>query len=96
MSIGAQTYGSTLLEALGIGNVFADAATDFPEVDLDQVAARSPDLVLVPSEPYEFNADHLAELAVVGGQIIEIDGQDLFWWGARTSAAIDRLRAKLA
>jgi len=91
MTIGAQTYGSTLLEALGIVNVFADAATDFPEVDLDQVAARAPDLVLVPSEPYEFTAEHLDELAVVGAEVIEIDGQDLFWWGARTPKAIERL-----
>ncbi len=95
MTIGAQTYGSTLLEALGIGNVFADAAIDFPEVDLDQVTARQPDLVLVPSEPYEFNAEHLDELADVGGEIIEVDGQDLFWWGARTPAAINRLRTQL-
>ena len=95
MTIGAQTYGSTLLETLGIGNVFTDAATDFPEVGLDQVAARSPDLVLVPSEPYEFTAEHLGELAVVGGKIVEIDGQDLFWWGARTPAAIERLAAQL-
>lgn len=95
MTIGAQTYGSTLLEALGIGNVFADAATDFPETTLDQVAQRQPDLVLVPSEPYEFNAEHLEELAVVGGRIIEVDGQDLFWWGARTSNAIERLSVQL-
>lgn len=95
MTIGAQTYGSTLLESLGIGNVFADAATDFPEVDLDQVADRQPDLVLVPSEPYEFTAGHLDELAVVGGRIIEVDGQDLFWWGARTLDAIKRLTAQL-
>ncbi len=95
MTIGAQTYGSTLLETLGIGNVFADAETDFPEVDLDQVSARSPDLVLVPSEPYEFNAEHLEELSVIGGKIIEIDGQDLFWWGARTPVAIERLAAQL-
>lgn len=95
MTIGAQTYGSTLLEALGIGNVFADAATDFPEVNLDDVAARQPDLVLVPSEPYEFTAEHLAELAVVGGRIIEVDGQDLFWWGTRTTAAIERLADQL-
>lgn len=95
MTIGAQTYGSTLLEALGIGNVFADAAIDFPEVDLDQVTARQPDLVLVPSEPYEFNAEHLDELADVGGEVIEVDGQDLFWWGARTPAAINRLRTQL-
>jgi len=91
MTIGAQTYGSTLLASLGVGNVFADAATEFPEVDLDQVATRSPDLVLVPSEPYEFTSEHLAELAVVGAEIIEIDGQDLFWWGARTPDAIRRL-----
>lgn len=95
MTIGAQTYGSTLLEALGIGNVFADAATDFPEVGLDEVVLRSPDLVLVPSEPYEFTAEHLEELAVVGGDVIEIDGQDLFWWGARTPRAIERLSAQL-
>lgn len=95
MTIGAQTYGSTLLEALGIGNVFADAAADFPEVDLDQVAERQPDLVLVPSEPYEFTAAHLDELAVLDARIIEIDGQDLFWWGARTTVAIERLALQL-
>lgn len=95
MSIGAQTYGSTLLEALGIGNVFADAATDFPEVELSDVVARAPDLVLVPSEPYDFTAEHLSELAVVGAEIIEVDGQDLFWWGARTPVAIERLAAQL-
>lgn len=96
MTIGANTYGSTLLETLGIGNVFADAAVDFPEVDLDEVVKRTPDLVLVPSEPYEFKTEHLAELAVTGAEVIEIDGQDLFWWGARTPVAIERLRVKLA
>jgi hypothetical protein len=24
-----------------------------------------------------------------------VDGQDLFWWGVRTPAAVDRLRAAL-
>lgn len=96
MTIGADTYGSTLLETLGIGNAFADAAVDFPEVDLAQVTARQPDLVLVPSEPYEFKAEHLTELAVVGGEVIEVDGQDLFWWGARTPAAIRRLGDRLS
>ncbi len=95
MTIGPETYGSTLLQVLGIGNVFADAAIDFPEVDLDEVTARAPDLVLVPSEPYEFTADHLVELEVIGADIIEVDGQDLFWWGARTPAAVERLRRRL-
>lgn len=96
MTIGPQTYGSTLLGAIGVVNVFADAAVDFPEVDLADVAARSPDLVLVPSEPYVFQAPHLEELVEIGAPVVEIDGQDLFWWGARTPAAIERLRRVLA
>ncbi len=95
MTIGPDTYGSTLLHSIGIDNVFADSAVDFPEVDLDEVAARKPDLVLVPSEPYEFTPAHLVELEVVGADIVEVDGQDLFWWGARTPAAIERLRRRL-
>jgi hypothetical protein len=27
--------------------------------------------------------------------VVLVDGRDLFWWGARTSAAVDRLRALL-
>lgn len=95
MTMGAATYGSTLLEALGIGNVCADATSDFPEVELAEIADRTPDLVLVPSEPYDFTAEHLEELAVISAEIIEVDGQDLFWWGHRTLAALERLDAAL-
>lgn len=95
MTIGPDTYGSTLLGAIGVGNVFADAASDFPEITLEAAAARSPDLVLVPSEPYDFRPEHLEELAIVGADVVEVDGQDLFWWGARTPAAIERLRSQL-
>lgn len=90
MTIAAGTYGSSLLTALGLINVFADAPTPYPEVTLDDAAARTPDLVLVPSEPYEFRDAHLAELAVVA-PTVRVDGQDLFWWGARTPAAMRRL-----
>jgi ABC-type hemin transport system substrate-binding protein len=60
---------------------------------LDDIAALQPDLVLVPSEPYAFTDDHLDELAasIPGASIVRIDGQDLFWWGARTPGAIERL-----
>jgi ABC-type hemin transport system substrate-binding protein len=53
--------------------------------------------VLVPSEPYAFTAEHLDELAtaIPSATIIRIDGQDLFWWGARTAGAIERLAAAI-
>lgn len=98
MSISDATYGGSLLRRLGIELVTADADVDYPALELDDVAARAPDLVLVPSEPYDFSPAHLDELAVAlpSAQIHRIDGQDLLWWGIRTPAAMGRLADALA
>jgi ABC-type Fe3+-hydroxamate transport system substrate-binding protein len=90
MTVNAQTYGSTLLDAAGFANVFADAADRYPEVTLDDAAGRGPDLVLAPSEPYPFGPKNTAELEAVA-PVVLVDGRDLFWWGARTAAALERL-----
>ncbi len=97
MSITAGTYGASLLDLLGIDLVTADAGDPYPTVELSEIAALRPDLVLVPSEPYVFTDDHLTELAEVipEAAIVRIDGQDLFWWGVRTPHAIERLSAAL-
>jgi ABC-type Fe3+-hydroxamate transport system substrate-binding protein len=95
MSLAGDTYGSSLLAAIGVANVFADAAERYPTVDLAAARARRPDVVLAPSEPYAFRPRHLDELAAVA-PVVPVDGQDLFWWGVRTPAAADRLRAAIA
>lgn len=95
MAIGPDTYGSTLLERLGWVNVFTDVAVEYPEVELSEVADLEPDIVLAPSEPYEFSPAHLTELSVLA-RVVEVDGQDLFWWGVRTPAAMDRLKQFLS
>jgi len=95
MTIAADTFGSSLLSAIGVTNVFADAADRYPEVTLDEARDRRPDLVLAPSEPYAFRPAHLADLATVAS-VVEVDGQDLFWWGARTPAALHRLHRQLS
>jgi len=93
MSIGPDTYGSSLLAHVGATNVVADDR--YPELTLEQAAALGPDLVLAPSEPYPFAERHRAQLEVVA-PVVFVDGQDLFWWGARTPAAVARLAAVLA
>lgn len=95
MSLAGDTYGSSVLAALGVDNVLAGSAERYPEVDLAEVAALRPDVVLAPSEPYGFKAAHLAELARLAA-VVEVDGQDLFWWGARTPDAVRRLHAVLS
>ena len=94
MTLDATTYGSSVLAHLGITNVFAEAASRYPQVTLEAAAAGRPDVVLAPSEPYPFGLRHEAELAAVA-PVRFVDGQDLFWWGVRTPAALERLAVAL-
>ena len=91
MSINEDTYGSSLLAAIGVANVFASSPRRYPTVTLEEARAISPDVVFAPSEPYAFDERHRAELEAVA-PVRFIDGRDLFWWGTRTPAAIERLR----
>jgi ABC-type Fe3+-hydroxamate transport system substrate-binding protein len=95
MTLNGDTYGSSLLRALGVENLFAAAADRYPEITLDDAAALAPDVVLAPSEPYPFGARHVAELAQVA-PVELVDGKDLFWWGVRTAGARERLAQRLA
>jgi ABC-type Fe3+-hydroxamate transport system substrate-binding protein len=94
MTMSGGTYGSSLLSAIGVDNVFADAVERYPTVTLDEARARNPDVVLAPSEPYPFRERHVEQLSEVA-PVVLVDGQDLFWWGVRTPAAMARLRRKL-
>jgi ABC-type Fe3+-hydroxamate transport system substrate-binding protein len=96
MTMNARTYGASVLAHLGLENVFADAVERYPTVELDEVAARRPDLVLLPSEPYPFATRHIGQVAGLGSEVRLVDGQDLFWWGVRTAAAIGRVRQSIA
>lgn len=73
----------------------------YPTVEpeaLADLAARGAEVVLVPTEPYRFGSRHRLELAELTGglPVVEVDGQDLFWWGVRTGPALDRLAHALA
>jgi ABC-type Fe3+-hydroxamate transport system substrate-binding protein len=93
MSISGATYGGSVLRAIGVELVTAGSEVPYPVVDLDRIASLGPDVVVVPSEPYDFEARHLDELAVEmpAVPIVRVDGQDLFWWGIRTPGAVGRL-----
>jgi ABC-type Fe3+-hydroxamate transport system substrate-binding protein len=93
MTLSGGTYGSSLLAAAGVANVFADARDRYPTVTLEEARARQPDVVLAPSEPYPFGERHVPLLEEVA-PVALVDGQDLFWWGSRTPAALARLRAQ--
>jgi ABC-type hemin transport system substrate-binding protein len=92
MAIGHDTYGASLLRAVGVAVVHEGR---YPETTLEAAAALAPEVVLAPSEPYPFAERHREELEAVA-PVRFVDGQDLFWWGARTPAALRRLESDLS
>jgi ABC-type Fe3+-hydroxamate transport system substrate-binding protein len=98
MTLNDDTYGADVVAWCGYENVFGNEGVRYPEVTLSGVAARAPDLVLLPDEPYPFSQRHVPEVqnAIPGARVEIADGRDLFWWGIRTPQAIERLRQNLS
>ena len=90
MTLGGRCYGASVLEHLGVQHAFAESDMRYPEVDDDSIAAAGVDVVVAPSEPYPFGERHRVALERIA-PVVFVDGQDLFWWGVRTPAAVARL-----
>ena len=69
----------------------------YPRVTLAEITARDPDVVILPDEPHAFSAADEAILheAVPRARVVRVIGKDLFWYGAWTIEALDRLAAQL-
>lgn len=94
MTIGHDTYIHDLLATCGGANVFADR-TRYPTIALEEVAARSPEVVLLPDEPFRFRRTHLLDFetyadmpAVREGRLQLVDGKRFSWHGPRLAEAL--------
>lgn len=98
MLLGAPTYGASLLAHVGVQVVYPADRGSYPELSPEEAASQAADLLLAPSEPYPFRERHRSELVALGAgaPVVMVDGQDLFWWGARTAPAVARLARQLA
>ena len=101
MTIGHDTYIHDVLETCGGANVFADRSR-YPTISLDEVAARSPEVVLLPDEPFRFRRAHLRDFeaypgmpAVREGRVELVDGKRFSWHGPRLAEALRTVPAML-
>ncbi|MEP6988066.1 MAG: helical backbone metal receptor, partial [Chloroflexota bacterium] len=69
----------------------------YPRVTMEEVVAAQPDVVLLPSEPFQFTTEHIAlfsELDIPAARnkrIILMDGSLLTWHGTRIAYALNTL-----
>lgn len=90
MALGTGTYGSDLLARCGGTNVIQQPR--YPETTLDEVTALSPDLILLPDEPFPFDGQHLSTFERVAPTRL-VDGKLVWWYGPRMPGAIRELAA---
>jgi len=69
----------------------------YPRILLDEVVMREPELVILPDEPHAFSAEDEAvfRAALPKARVVRVSGKDLFWYGAWSIDAIDRLAREL-
>lgn len=78
--------------------------TRYPRVTLEEMRAAAPEVILLPSEPYEFGEAHCREFAsllaetsaVRHGRLHQVDGSLLTWHGTRLARALQMLPALFA
>jgi ABC-type Fe3+-hydroxamate transport system substrate-binding protein len=94
MSINADTYIHDVLQRAGAANVCAGLANRYPEARPAMFAGEV-DVVLLPSEPWEFGAadrDEVRRAKLFGARADAVlcDGRDFCWHGARTAEGLGR------
>jgi ABC-type Fe3+-hydroxamate transport system substrate-binding protein len=95
MAVGGDTFAHDLLVCCGAWNPFArDERRRYPRIDLGELEAAAPEVILLPTEPYAFGERDRAELlaldcpAARDGRVHVIEGELLSWYGPRMPRAL--------
>lgn len=83
-TISKQTFIHDMLGKSGIENVFGDKEKAYPTVTEKEIKDRKPDYILLPSEPYNFTENDVAEFAekFPNAEIKRVDGEFFSWYGS--------------
>jgi ABC-type Fe3+-hydroxamate transport system substrate-binding protein len=95
MVIGPDTFAGDLAARLGLANVYRDQDARYPKVELADLIARRPEIIVLPDEPYRFSADDGPE-AFPAQRVALVDGRSLTWYGPSLVTARSVLSTQLA
>jgi ABC-type Fe3+-hydroxamate transport system substrate-binding protein len=93
--VGSDTFTGDLAARLGLDNVYGSHPGRYPHVTLDDIAARQPDIVVLPDEPYVFGPADGPE-AFTGRRVALVEGRSLTWYGPSLVTARGLLDRQLA
>jgi len=92
MTVGPNTYISTILRAVGWHTLPESAEARYPTIEFNEAWLPRVHRVFLSSEPYRFCNKHLQEasgLPSLAGKMIQlIDGEMVSWYGSRAAAGL--------
>jgi len=94
MVVGSGTFTGDIAARLGLDNVYGGHRERYPRVDVDDVAERGTDLVVLPDEPYPFSANDGPEM-FPGRRVALAEGRSLTWYGPSLVDARSKLTAQV-
>jgi hypothetical protein len=86
MVVGARTFTGDVLARLGLGNVFGAGPGRYRRLEAGDIRAASPDVVLLPDEPYPFAAVDGPE-EFPAQRVVLVSGRLLTWYGPSLATA---------
>lgn len=93
MTLNDDTFIAGLLSLAGGQNVFGERRDRYPTITMAELHDTDPLLVLLPNEPFPFQAKHADELSALTrlprDRFRLVDGELLSWHGSRTPRGID-------
>jgi len=95
MVVGPATFADDVAARLGLDNVYRDQPERYPHVSLDDMAARGPELIVLPDEPYAFSPADGPEM-FPGIRVALVEGRSLTWYGPSLATARAALLEQLA
>jgi ABC-type Fe3+-hydroxamate transport system substrate-binding protein len=83
MWAGSANYISNMLELCGFKNVID--IQRYPEISMDDIINKKPELVFLSSEPFPFKEEHISELKkqYPNTNFKIVDGEMFSWYGSR-------------
>jgi len=95
MVVGSATFAGDVAARLGLHNVYGDQPERYPQVSLEDLAGRGPELIVLPDEPYPFSPSDGPEM-FTGRRVALVEGRSLTWYGPSLVTARATLREQLA
>lgn len=84
MGAGGDTFIHDMIQRTGLLNVLA-TKNRYPELEDAQIKRLNPEVVMLSSEPFPFNQQHIDEVKELlpKSKIILVDGEMFSWYGSR-------------